>query len=72
MAEYVLEWLRNCQITFIEDWPGNSPDFNTIEHLWSLLNRRLQRKDISTIFKLEAAIIEEWRNLDPQILKNLA
>ena len=42
------------------DWPGNSPDLNPIESLWSIIKTRLLRKDWTTLTKLIEAIIGMW------------
>jgi hypothetical protein len=34
------------------DWPGNSPDLNPIENLWSYIENKLKHKDISSGPKL--------------------
>ena len=38
-------------------WPGNSPDPNPLENLWTIVKRRLLELDVSTITKLVEAII---------------
>ena len=71
-AKSVTQWLSDCEINFINDWPSNSPDLSPIENLWSIIKRRLQGKDTSTLTKLETAIKEEWLNFDHTIIENLA
>ena len=68
-AKSVTQWLSDCQVNFISDWPSNSPDLSPIQNLWSIIK---QGKDTSTLTKLETAINEEWLNFDHTILKNLA
>ena len=51
------------------DWPGNSPDLNTIENLWNIIKLRLRRRDYITMLKLIEAIIDSWYR-DPQIKEN--
>ena len=53
----------------ILDWPGNSPDVNPIENLWSIIKQRLREKDCTTKQKLIEAIMELW-NGDEKITKN--
>lgn len=71
-AKLITTWLNDCQVNFINDWPGNSPDLNPIENLWSIVKRKLQGVDISSVPKLEAAIREAWSRIDPTLLHNLA
>ena len=57
---------------YIKDWPGNSPDLNPIENLWSIIKTKLHERDCSTVPLLTDAIQDIWNNFDPQILRNLA
>ena len=49
------------------DWPPNSPDFNPIEHLWTLLKRWiLQRKGserITSVGAMKQVLEEEWEKI---------
>ena len=71
-AKSVTQWLRDCEVQFIEDWPGNSPDLNPIENLWQIVKKDLQGKDVSSVPKLEREIRASWDRIDSQILRNLA
>ena len=42
------------------DWPGNSPDLNSIENLWSIVKNRLRKMDWTTKIKLIEAVIHVW------------
>jgi transposase len=54
------------------NWPGNSPDLNPIENCWAHMKNMLAKKDIRSIPKLTAAILEVWINdLTPEYLKKL-
>ena len=50
-------------------WPGNSPDLNPIENLWSICKQRLRTMDCTSKEKLIQALIQVWYK-DPQILKD--
>ncbi|KAJ4446863.1 hypothetical protein ANN_13563 [Periplaneta americana] len=41
-------------------WPGNSPDINPIENLWSICKRRMRKMDCSAKEKMISALIGVW------------
>ena len=49
------------------DWPPNSPDFNPIEKIWTLIKRRIQRRRglerITTIGQMKSVLKEEWEKI---------
>lgn len=71
-AHSVINWLEDCQVRYINDWPGNSPDISPIENLWQIVKADLQGTDVSSLPKLEAAIRRSWANIPPATLHNLA
>ncbi|XP_068201755.1 uncharacterized protein [Palaemon carinicauda] len=70
-AKIIKQWLGDCEVEYIKDWPGNSPDLSPIENLWAIIKAMLRNKDTSTVPKLEEALKECWAALDPQICRNL-
>ena len=51
------------------NWPGNFPDLNPIENLWSIIKTRLGETDCATKKKLIKAIIKIWYH-DTKISNN--
>ena len=55
--------ITNCfkkmKITVL-DWPGNSPDLNPIENLWSIVKNRLRKMDCRNKIKLIQSEIHVW------------
>lgn len=70
-ARPVKQWLSDCAVDYIEDWPGNSLDLNPIEILWRIVKSKLREKDTSSVPKLKDAILEVWNNLDTDMLHNI-
>ena len=71
-AKIIKDWFDWVGINYIKDWPGNSPDLNPIENLWSIMKQRLKERDTSSVPKLEAAVRDIWDNLEIDTLQNLA
>ena len=71
-AKIIKEYFNFVKITFIEKWPGNSPDLNPIENLWAIFKRKFRDRDTSTITKLRAAIDKIWQSIDRKVLRKLA
>ncbi len=55
------------------DWPSRSPDFNPIENLWDILDKRVRKREVhpKNLKELEAAVLEEWQNIPLNILHKL-
>lgn len=68
----VKQWINDCAVECIQDWPGNSPDLDLMESLWCLMKKKLQGMDTSSIHKLKDAIQSVWDNLSSDLLHNLA
>ncbi len=64
-AKKVTKLLKEKRIQLL-DWPGNSPDLNPIENLWSIIKMELRKRDCATQTKLTQAIIDIWFR-DPTI-----
>ena len=71
-ANSVTQWLKDCQVNYIDDWPGQSPDLNPIENLWQIVKSDLQGKDVSTYEKLEKEVRASWDRIPVETLHNLA
>ncbi len=46
-------------ITFIR-WPGNSPDLNPIENVWSWMKRQLKEAPCTNLEELKREILKLW------------
>jgi len=53
----------------VSEWPGNSPDLNPIENLWSVAKYNLQKLDCTTMTKQFEAIMQ-LRYQDLKIKQN--
>ena len=42
------------------EWPGNTPGFNPIEHLWYIVKNSLRKQDRTTKTQLIQSVIHIW------------
>ncbi|KAL4656121.1 E3 ubiquitin-protein ligase RFWD2 isoform X3 [Arapaima gigas] len=52
-------------------WPGNSPDFNPIENLWSILKKQVDKQKHRNCDKLQALIMQEWVAISQDLAQKL-
>ena len=70
-AKIVTQFLKPKKIRIL-DWPGNSPDLNPIENLWSILKDKVSEKQPTSAKMLEQAIKEVWvRELSNEYCQSL-
>ncbi len=54
------------------DWPGNSPDLNPVENLWTVLKDKVAEKQPTSIDNLKSAIAEVWaKEITQEYCQNL-
>ncbi len=45
----------------VMDWPSMLPDLNLIEHLWSILKRKVEERKVSNIHQPCDVVMKEWK-----------
>jgi transposase len=68
----VTAYLQSKAVTFVP-WSAMSPDLNPIQHIWDMLDRRIQAREppVQNIRQLEAALHREWQQLSRQGIRRL-
>ncbi len=61
-AKITKEWLHNNSVTVLE-WPSQSPDLNSIEHLWRDLKMAVHQRLPCNLTELERICKEEWQRI---------
>jgi hypothetical protein len=58
------KWFKDNEIQLL-DWPAQSPGLNPIEHLWSILKKRLNAYDTPTkgMWELWKRAVKKWNEM---------
>ena len=55
----------------MEVWPPQSPDLNPIDHVWDILEAKIECYKPKNLRELEEIIKEEWSKVSAIALENL-
>lgn len=62
---------KGCSITLLPSWPGNSPDLNLIENIWSYVERKVDALGCKTFPEFKAAVLLQIKNVPQRVIRNL-
>jgi hypothetical protein len=64
-------WHEDHGVQLLPDWPGNSPDLNPIENLWSQMKDMQREERATSIDGLKKIARKVWGKVLPEYLKKL-
>lgn len=66
------KWFSDNSISLL-DWPAQSPDLNPIENLWSIVTRRIGRRETppKSVAELWQVVRDEWSKIEVSACQNL-
>jgi transposase len=72
-SKIVTKWFADRPTIQLIKWPGNSPDLNPIENVWSWMKQKLRDSSAKNLDEWRREILELWnlRMDDIQYLKSL-
>ena len=70
-ARRVQQFIRQRGIHLLPHRPSQSPDFNPIENLWSILDSNLKDRRSQSKVELFQVLQEGWNRLDVDLLRRL-
>ena len=59
------------EVPEVIDWPSNSLNANPVENLWSIIKRRVEKREATNLEELNKFLHEEWVNIDVVVLNHL-
>jgi hypothetical protein len=68
----VKQFIHQNGLTFIQGWPGNSPDLNWVENLWSIVENRLVGRRHKSLKAWKRSVNKEWHSIPSEVLKKCA
>jgi len=71
-AIVIRDFIHNERIPMLDNWPGQSPDLNPIENLWSILNSRIADRRCRSLDELFEVVKTAWEQLPVDLLTTLA
>uniref|UniRef100_A0A914X8X8 Transposase n=1 Tax=Plectus sambesii TaxID=2011161 RepID=A0A914X8X8_9BILA len=69
-SRLIQQWLANNHIQVL-DWPSQSPDLNPIKHLWSIVQKDVQKQQPRNLNDLFRAISYSWSRISPTVRAKL-
>ena len=69
-AKSTKQWYNKNGI-HLQGWPGNSPNLNPIENLWSQMKAKQSRDRATSIAGLKQIALKVWKNITPLYLTSL-
>ena len=71
-AKTVKNWLESENIEVLGPWPGNSPDLNPIENLWTIVKDKVANQQPGSYADLIAAVQKVWcKEISPELCQKL-
>ena len=70
-AKSTKKWHQDRGVKLLEGWPGNSPDLNPIENLWSQMKHLQRHERATSIAGLKRIAQKVWDNITPAYLQSL-
>ena len=65
------EFMKEEGITWLSDWPAQSPDLNPIENIWGLMKQKLAPMPIQALDELENELDNLWSSMSTEYLITL-